>query len=139
MPNEKQVLYLHEFMSNYLFLLDFHYILISLIALLMAIFVHELGHYLAALYYGLNPIFGINLGAVYVKTSFLDLKTHEIVSHAGPILNLIVASFALIFFYIRGHKCSMRDYVCSILFIIPITNLLVALFSLILFPFSGIL
>ena len=123
MPNEKQVIYLHEFRLNHLFLLDFHYILVSLIALFMAIFLHELGHYLAALYYGLNPIFGINFGAIYVKTSFLDSRTHEIISHAGPIVNFVVAFLALIWLYIRGHKCDMHDYVCSILFLILGTNL----------------
>ena len=139
MPNKKQVPYLHEFRSNHLFLLDFHYILVSLSALFMAILFHELGHYLAALYYGLNPIFGINFGAIYVKTSFLDSRTHEIISHAGPIANLVVVFLASILLYIRGHKRDMHDYVYSILFIILITNLLVALVSLILFPFSGIL
>ncbi|MEK6949678.1 MAG: hypothetical protein AABX34_05625 [Nanoarchaeota archaeon] len=130
---------MYESKPKHLFLPGFHYALISLLALLIAVLFHELGHYLAAFYYELNPFFGINFSSIYVKTDFLDLKTHEIVSHAGPILNLIVAFFALIFFYIRGHKCSMRDYVCSILYLIPLTNILVAVFSLILFPFSGIL
>lgn len=139
MQSKKEVGFFDAIKWKNLFLLDFHYILMILLALLIAIFFHELGHYLAAFYYGLNPDFGINLYSIYVKTNFLDLKTHEIISHAGPIMNLIVASVSFFFLYIRGHKCDMHDYVCSILFLIPVTNLLVALFSLILFPFSGVL
>jgi len=139
MQNKKEAAYFHANKWKHLLLLDYNYILISLLALLIAIFFHELGHYLAAFYYDLNPIFGINLGTIYVKTNFLDLRTHEIISHAGPIMNLVVASFALILLYIRGYGCNMHGYYSLTLFLIPMTNLLVALFSLILFPFSGIL
>lgn len=132
--------YLHEFKSKYSFLSeDLYYIFISLLTLLIAIFLHEMGHYIASFYYGLNPIFGINFNAIYVETGFLSLKIHEIVSHAGPILNLIISFFVVTFLFIRGHTCSMKDHTSFILFSMIITNLLVALISLILFPFSEVL
>ena len=54
MQNKKQVLYLQKFSLNHWFLLDFHYILISLLALFIAIFLHELGHFLTARKFGVR-------------------------------------------------------------------------------------
>ena len=131
---------MYDFKWKHSFLLEeFHYILLSLLALLIAVLIHELGHYVAALYYGLNPNFSINLNAIYVETSVSNQIINGIVNHAGPIANLIVGFTALIFLFMRGHTCGIRDYFCFLLFLITITNLLVALISLILFSFSGIL
>lgn len=124
----------HSFLSN-----QVYFAFVSLLTLLMAILFHELGHYIAAIYYGLEPTFGISFSAIYVKTDFSNLTVHEIVSHAGPMVNLIIAFFTLIFLYIRGHTLHMDDYVCLILFLVPVTNILVALFSLIIFMFTGAL
>lgn len=118
---------------------EFRLVSVSLIALIIAILFHELGHYLASLYYGLNPSFGITFSAIYVESGFLNLRVHEIVSHAGPIVNLVLAFLSAGFLFIRSHTHDMKDSASEIYFLVLITNLLVALVSLVLFSFSGIL
>lgn len=112
---------------------------ISLLSVFIAVLIHEMGHYLSALYYGLNPHFSISLNAVSIQTDFLNARTHQIVSHVGPIFNLVIALIVLVFLFVRWQKYSIRDDVCFILFLTIATNLMVALVSLILFPFTGIL
>ena len=131
---------MYKFKLNHsLMLQEFQFISVSLLALIIAILFHEMGHYLASLYYGLKPSFGITFSAIYVESGFINLRVHEIVSHAGPIFNLILAFFSAAFLFIRSHTHDMKDSASGIYFLVLVTNLLVALVSLVLFSFSGVL
>ncbi|HLC73858.1 MAG TPA: hypothetical protein VJH20_04460 [Candidatus Nanoarchaeia archaeon] len=110
-------------------------ILYILIALLIAIYIHEFGHYLAAKNYGLDPKFGIDKEGFFVETMSQDLHINAIINHSGPIFNLLISFLSLASILILPKTGNFR-----LLFtVIAMTNTLVALISLSTFAYTGVL
>ena len=110
-------------------------ILFILIALLIAIYIHEFGHYLAAKNYGLDPKFGIDKEGFFVETMSQDSHINAIINHSGPIFNLLISFLSLASILILPKTGNYR-----LLFtVIAMTNTLVALISLSTFAYTGVL
>ena len=110
-------------------------ILFILIALLIAIYIHEFGHYLAAKNYGLDPKFGVDREGFFVETMSQDSNINAIINHSGPIFNLLISFLSLASILILPKTGNFR-----LLFtVIAMTNTLVALISLSTFAYTGVL
>ncbi len=110
-------------------------ILYILIALLIAIYIHEFGHYLAAKNYGLDPKFGIDKEGFFVETMSQDPHINAIINHSGPIFNLLISFLSLASILILPKTGNYQ-----LLFtVIAMTNTLVALISLSTFAYTGVL
>lgn len=109
-------------------------IIYILIALVIAIYIHEFGHYTAAKNYGLDAKFGIDKQGFFVETFSTDEQVNSIINHSGPIFNLLLSFIALASILILP-KANFK----LLFIIIAMTNTLVALISLSTFAYTGVL
>lgn len=105
-----------------------------LIALVIAIYIHEFGHYMAAKNYGLEASFGIDKQGFFVETFTEDARLSSIINHSGPIFNLLLSFISLASILILP-KANFK----LLFIIIAMTNTLVALISLSTFAYTGVL
>jgi len=111
---------------------DMYYVFL---ALLIGVGFHELGHYITAAYYKLNPKLGVSSKGLFVLTDSAPRYIEEIVTNSGVIANLLVVFVLFIIFFIREKKCKKHHLPCFFIFLVIMSNLLIALVTLILFPF----
>ena len=110
-------------------------IIYIIIALVIAIYIHELGHFMAAKNYGLEAKFGIDKQGFFVETFSQDVFINAIINHAGPIFNLLLSFLALASILILPRNDKFK----LLFIIIAMTNTLVALISLTTFAYTGVL
>lgn len=109
-------------------------IIYILIALVIAIYIHEFGHYMAAKNYGLDTKFGMDKQGFFVETYSNDVRLNSIINHSGPIFNLLLSFVSLASILILP-KAKFK----LLFIIIAMTNTLVALISLSTFAYTGVL
>ncbi|MBS3147128.1 hypothetical protein J4471_05545 [Candidatus Woesearchaeota archaeon] len=110
-------------------------VLYVLIALVIAIYIHEFGHFMAAKNYQLDARFGIDKEGFFVETFSQDPFINAIINHSGPIMNLIISFLGLASILIIPKVENVK----TLLIVISMTNILVALISLTTFAYTGVL
>lgn len=85
----------------------------GIISLIVAIIMHEIGHYIIAKYYGINPKIKVNWGSIKVESvKFLTLKPKQYINIllAGFIIGLIFLNpdpyLYIIYIAISSHDIS---------------------------------
>ncbi len=108
------------------------HVALSFTIVIGSVIVHELGHYIAALYFNLRPVLHITRRYIAVETvSGMPLQNLAIMN-MGALANLILASILFGILMQRSRVCRpMEDTACSSILVAIIANLLFAIAELI--------
>ena len=108
--------------------------LLSLIAIVfIAVLIHEIGHYVLAYYYNLNPDFGVNKNAFYVVANKAEPEINWVIDRAGPIANILSAFLAL---FLREYLIITQKKVPLFIITFIASNIVISFIALLMFPHS---